>query len=66
MRRYPTASEVERMAEALRSSPALVSDLAHETGMPFRHAKAALKALAYQRRAVRFQGQGWAVRRERA
>lgn len=66
MRRFPTASEIERMAEELTVSPRLPSDLAKATRMPFRRATAALKALRYQGRAVRFQGQGWAVRRERA
>lgn len=66
MRRYPTASEIERIAEELTVSPRLPSDLAKATRMPFRRATAALKALRYQNRAVRFQGQGWAVRRDRA
>ena len=66
MRRYPTASEVERIAEYLTASPKLPSDLAKETRMPLRYAKKALRVLRYQKRAVRFQGQGWAVRREKA
>lgn len=66
MRRYPTSAEVERVAEALCTRPRLPSDLARATRMPYRRATAALRALAYQGRAVRFQGQGWAVRRERA
>lgn len=63
MRRYPTAAEVERMAEALGSRPRLARDLARETRMAPRHAAGALKALAYQRRAVRYRRQGWTARR---
>lgn len=63
MRRYPTAAEVERMAEALGSRPRLARDLARETRMTARHAAGALKALRYQKRAVRYRGQGWAARR---
>ncbi len=66
MRRYPTVAEVERIAECLGRTPRLPSELAREARMPFRRATAALKALRYQNRAVRFQGQGWAVRRDRA
>lgn len=66
MRRYPTAAEVERMAEALGTRPRLASDLARETRMALRHAVGALRVLAYQRRAVLYAGQGWTARRSRA
>lgn len=65
MRRYPTAAEVERIAEALGSCPRIPSDLARETHVRFRHASGALRALSFQRRAVRYSGQGWTVRRVR-
>ncbi len=62
MRRYPTAAEVERMAEVLGSRPRLPSDLASEAHVRLRHATGALRALAFQKRAVRYSGQGWRVR----
>lgn len=62
MRRYPTAAEVERIAETLESRPRLPSDLASEAHVRFRHAAGALKALSFQKRAVRYSGQGWRAR----
>lgn len=62
-RRYPTAAEVERMAEELTARPRGVRELCHATRMRYAHAKGALKSLGYQKRATFVRGQGWAARR---
>lgn len=63
MRRFPTALEVERVAEALERRPAQASELAASLGIASRHASGALKSLGFQRRAVFYSGQGWTARR---
>lgn len=62
MRRYPTAEEVERVAECLGASPRTPSSISRESRVRFRHVCGALRALKHQGRAVRFGGQGWRAR----
>lgn len=61
-RRYPTAMEIERVAEILDRSPSTVHDIALELRMDRRYVHKALVALGWQRRAAGTRN-GWMVRR---
>lgn len=61
-RRYPTASEIERVAEILSRRPSTVHDIARELRMDRRYVHKALVALGWQRRAAGTR-EGWMARR---